>query len=202
MPHPEGSLTAQPIAPAPINRGAIDRAVIDGTATERAPTDRAPIDPGSRGLEPIVLTEYGIALADAVQAAMPAFVAHVVEERKAMFAVPSPVATLSADVAKLGQTVTAAVDVALREFLASDLDSQRTTPLTIIRSQMAPLNEFLRSIRCAHAVRDPFDESAFPNDVFAVGPHAWKDFGEAVHEAGLRWGAAKAMAHRQRHRSE
>ena len=185
-PRPQDSNSGQLIYPSP---------VVEPTTVDRAPLDLVPV-------APLDITEYGIALADAVRTALPAVVAQVVRERNSMFAVPSDVATLSADVAKLGQTVTAAVDVALREFLASDLDSQRTTPLTIIRNQMAPVNEFLRSVGCAHAVRDPFDESAFPNDVFAIGPHAWQDFGDAVQEAGLRWGAAKAMAHRQRHRSE
>ena len=38
-----------------------------------------------------------------------------------------------------------------------------------------------------------------PNDIYALGPRAWSDFGEDVGDAGLRWGAAKAMVHRQRH---
>ncbi len=150
----------------------------------------APIDPST----------YGIALADAVQAAMPTFVAGLLQDRATAVPTPDTSATVSAEVAKLGTTVTSSVDQALRAFLTSDVDTQRTTPLTIIRNHMAPVTEFLQSLNCEHATRDPFDESAFPADVFAVGPHAWADFGEAVHEAGLRWGAAKAMAHRQRHR--
>jgi hypothetical protein len=155
-------------------------------------------------------TAYGLALADAVKEAMPWFVLRTVLER-----VSDPTwdpvsdpdnktrlsATLREDLKRLEETLIPSVDRALRAFLTSDVDAQRTTPLTIIRNHMATLNEFLRRTGCAHADRDPFDESAFPNDVFAVGPHAWADFGAAVHEAGLRWGAAKAMAHRQRHRA-
>ncbi len=163
-------------------------------------------DPGlaSQPLVPELVdpTVYGLALADAVKVAVPDFVVRVVGDRSLAFAKPLDPALFSVALAKLHELVAASVDVALRTFLTSDVDTQRTTPLTIIRNQMAPVTEFLRSVECAHANRDPFDESAFPQDVFAVGPHAWADFGEAVHEAGLRWGAAKAMAHRQRHRSQ
>jgi hypothetical protein len=142
---------------------------------------------------------YGLALADVVKAAVPAFVVRVVADRSVAFANPIDPESFEVALAQLGQDVTTALDPTLRAFLTSDVDSQRTTPLTIIRNHMAPVTELLRRVGCAHADRDPFDESAFPYDVFAVGPHAWADFGEAVHEAGLRWGAAKAMAHRQRH---
>jgi hypothetical protein len=152
--------------------------------------------------EPIDPSVYGLALADVVKAAVPDFVVRVVQDRSVAFANPIDPASFEVALAQLAQEVTAALDPTLRAFLTSDVDTQRTTPLTIIRNHMAPVTELLRSVQCAHADRDPFDESAFPFDVFAVGPHAWADFGEAVHEAGLRWGAAKAMAHRQRHRSQ
>lgn len=151
--------------------------------------------------EPIDPSVYGLALADVVKAAVPDFVVRVVEDRSVAFANPIDPASFEVALAQLAEVVTAALDPTLRAFLTSDVDSQRTTPLTIIRNHMAPVTELLRSIGCAHADRDPFDESAFPHDVFAVGPHAWADFSEAVHEAGLLWGAAKAMAHRQRHKN-
>lgn len=151
-------------------------------------------------------TQYGIALADAVQAAITSFVTRTVQDRSTAcgtsigrVSTPENSDSLTTVVAKLGLSVTSAVDTALRVFLTSDVDAQRTTPLSIIRHEMGPVTELLRSVGCAHANRDPFDESAFPDDVFGIGPYAWQDFGEEVHDAGLRWGAAKAMAHRQRH---
>jgi hypothetical protein len=159
-------------------------------------------------------TSYGLTLADAVKGAMPRFVQRIVLER-----VPDPdfdpdfdldpdpdnrtrlSATLREDVTRLIETLTESVDRALRAFFATDVDTQQTTPLSIIRNHMPMLTEFLWRTGCSPAERDPFDESTFPTDVFAVGPYAWTDFGETVHEASLRWGAAKAMAHRQRHRS-
>jgi hypothetical protein len=146
-------------------------------------------------------TPYGISLADAVRAAMPNFVNRVITERLAACAKRQDTAAFSASLVGLGETMRASVDRALRAFLTSDVDTQRTTPLTIIRNHMAPVTELLQRVECAHSARDPFDVSAFPDDLFAIGPHAWADFGDEVHEAGLSWGAAKAMAHRQRHRS-
>jgi hypothetical protein len=153
-------------------------------------------------LTPVDPAIYGVSLADTVHAAMPGFVARLIQERKTAFATPTDPTMLAAEVANLGASLSSSVDQALRAFLTSDIDTQRTTPLTIIRNHLAPVTELLHRVGCAHATRDPFDESAFPDDIFAVGPHAWADFGDEVHEAGLRWGAAKAMAHRQRHRSQ
>ena len=184
---------SEPVGPAAEQSGSSD-------SSQRSEVE--PVEPMVR-IDP---TEYGIALADAIQAAMPGFVARLVLERSPGFgepiepsATPKDFALLPTDVAKLGRSVATAVDHSLRAFLTSDVDTQRTTPLTIIRNQMGPVTEFLRRVSCAPAERDPFDVSAFPADVFALGPQAWQDFGEEVHEAGLRWGAAKAMAHRQRH---
>ncbi len=168
--------------------------------------DPGGLNPEQHAIAPIDPTEYGIALADAVHAAMPGFVLRVVEERSTAFgaqteqaSLPVNFDSLTTTIARIGASVTANVDAALRDFLASDVDTQRTTPLSIIRNHMGPVTELLHRVGCAHADRDPFEASAFPADVFAIGPHAWQDFGEEVHEAGLRWGAAKAMAHRQRH---
>jgi hypothetical protein len=178
-------------------------------AAERSRTSDSTPRPAAGSGDPVVsidLTEYGIALAEAIQAAMPSFVERLVRERSTAFGVPlqtgatpQDFAALHGDVTKLGQSVASAVDHALREFFISDIDSQRTTPLTIIRNHLGPVTEFLRSLSFSPADRDPFDVSSFPADVFALGPQAWQDFGEEAHEAGLRWGAAKAMVHRQRH---
>lgn len=161
--------------------------------------------PSERDSEPqpgateIDQSKYGIALADAVEASMADFLNRVVQERAVDFNLAQDCGSFASTFEELKASITAAVDGALRAFLTSDVDMQRTTPLTIIRNQMGPVHKFLTSVQCAQANRDPFDEATFPNDVYAIGPSAWADFGETVHEAGLRWGAAKAMAHRQRH---
>ena len=39
--------------------------------------------------------------------------------------------------------------------------------------------------------RDEFERTSLPDDVFGVGPLAWRDLGEEVHDAGITWGAWK-----------
>ena len=87
----------------------------------------------------------------------------------------------------------------LRRFFSLDIDAQRTTPLSIIRSVMPNISAALRGLGVAPVARDAFDERANPNDIYALGPFAWIDLGEDVHLAGLQWGAAKAFVHRKRH---
>ena len=41
-----------------------------------------------------------------------------------------------------------------------------------------------------------------PDDVYAIGPLAWSDLGEEVHEAGITWGAWKAATVLVRRRAE
>jgi hypothetical protein len=70
----------------------------------------------------------------------------------------------------------------LRELLATDIDAQRSTPLQV--------------------VRDAIEADVAPRDVLEFGPVTWADLGEDVGDAGLAWGAAKAMVHLRRHRPE
>ena len=41
-----------------------------------------------------------------------------------------------------------------------------------------------------------------PDDVYAIGPLAWIDMGDDVHEAGISWGAWKAATVLTRRRAE
>ena len=103
------------------------------------------------------------------------------------------------DARAVGVTVASNLSPRLIELLSSDIDDQRQSPLALVRRHMYPLTAHLAELRASPAVRDPYDEEAFPADVFALGPKAWSDLGDDVSDAGLRWGAAKAMAHRRRH---
>ena len=88
----------------------------------------------------------------------------------------------------------------LARLLSADMDEQRGTPLTLLRSAHRPLTDLLARLGVPYATRDDADRTANPDDVFAVAPRTFGDLGEAVHDAGLRWGVAKAFAHRARHR--
>ncbi len=140
---------------------------------------------------PIDVSAYGRALAEGVKAALPSWTRQVLATRVESFD--------EEQLSKIVGVLTNRVEGPLTDLLTADIDTQRQSPLALLRTLIEPLTDELRSLGAAAANRDPYDEDAFPNDIYALGPTAWSDFGEEVGDAGLRWGAAKAMAHRQRH---
>jgi len=82
---------------------------------------------------------------------------------------------------------------ALRELLATDVDQQRTNPLSLFRDAIAAPTVLLRSIGVAPPRADQFVAERFPDDVYGLGPAAWSDIDQRLHEPGLIWGAWKAM---------
>jgi hypothetical protein len=90
----------------------------------------------------------------------------------------------------------------LRDLLATDIDQQRTTPLQVVRDAMAAPTEALAAAGVPPVRRDPRQLEVEPDDVYDLGPATWADLGEDVGQAGLLWGAAKAMVHLRRHREE
>ena len=80
------------------------------------------------------------------------------------------------------------------------MDEQRQNPLSILRGAVRYPTRVLRAVGAQPVARDEFDERSFPDDEFALTPAAFADFGPAVHEAGIMWGAAKAHVHLQRRR--
>ena len=91
--------------------------------------------------------------------------------------------------------------VELRDALALDVDEQRQNPLSILRAAVRYPTSVLRAAGALPVARDEFDERAFPDDVYALTPAAFSDFGRAVHDAGITWGAAKAHMHLRRRRA-
>jgi hypothetical protein len=89
----------------------------------------------------------------------------------------------------------------LRRLLETDIDEQRTNPLAIVRANVGPGTELLRRAGVPELRREPFEERAFPDDVFALGPASWADVDDALVEPGLVWGAWKAKQHLGRHRA-
>jgi hypothetical protein len=137
------------------------------------------------------LANAGLALGEAILEALPTWAA-----RTAVAVVGSAYD----DGFAAGEQIAADVAPALAALLAADVDEQRGTPLTLLRQAHGPLTEVLRSHGAALARRDEADSAANPTDVYAIAPRSFADLGEAVHEAGIRWGIAKAFAHRARHR--
>lgn len=97
----------------------------------------------------------------------------------------------------------AAADVLdrLAELMDTDVDEQRTTPLTLFRDGVREPTAWLRS----HGVQPPPAGPAdghFPDDVYRLGPATWADIDPALHEPGLMWGAWKAMTVLARRRDD
>ena len=134
----------------------------------------------------------GLALGEAVLTALPGWAERVVVER----------AGPDHEVAgrEAGERVAEAVARPLAQLFSADVDEQRGTPLTLLRAHHGPVTDLLHQLGVVARPRDETDVAAAPGDVYSVAPRSWRDLGEAVHEAGLRWGVAKAFAHRARHR--
>ena len=48
--------------------------------------------------------------------------------------------------------------------------------------------------------RESFAAAHFPDDVFGLGPAAWSDVDPELHDAGITWGAWKALTILRRRR--
>ena len=139
--------------------------------------------------EVVDVRALGIALLDALRTEMPQWAASVVEQRGG-----DPVAG-----SRAGLRAYESLEQELRDLLTVDIDAQRGTPLSILRRAVAWPTEVLRSAGIAAVSRDPDDEARFPDDVYALTPAAFSDFGEVSGDAGLRWSVGKAFEHKRRH---
>ena len=91
---------------------------------------------------------------------------------------------------------------ALEALFAEDVEAQRVNPLQILRDQASCVTRELTRLGARPARRDEFDRASQPDDLYGIGPMTWRDLGEAVHDAGITWGAWKAATVMMRHRSE
>ena len=139
-----------------------------------------------------VFAEAGLALGEAILVALPQWAERIVAERTGI--------AHAGEGRAAGERMADALADPLARLLSADMDEQRGTPLTLLRSAHRPLTDLLARLGVPYATRDDADRTANPDDVFAVAPRTFGDLGEAVHDAGLRWGVAKAFAHRARHR--
>lgn len=144
-----------------------------------------------------LVRECGVALAHAVDAAIAGWVVAAVE--RVAGAAWSP--EMRAEATAAGERARADIAPRLREMLARDIDDQPTTPLALLRDARRYAGEVLAAAGVAPAARDADARARFPDDVYDIVPAAFGDFGPEVAEAGLRWGAAKAFAHKARHGS-
>jgi hypothetical protein len=98
-----------------------------------------------------------------------------------------------------GELAASQVAGPLHQLLSSDVDQQWTTPLAIVRPLVAFATDVLDAAGVPEVVRDEFQVTRFPLDTYGLTPASLSALGEEVAGLALAWGAAKALAHRQRH---
>ena len=145
------------------------------------------------------MEEHASALADAIEDALPRWVSRSVERILVAHAGAAEPATM-AEAAAAGRRAVEEVMPRVRALLATDVDQQRTNPLSILRAAVRYPTEVLRAAGVPPVKRDEFDERAFPDDDYGLTPASFADVDPALHEPGLMWGAAKAHVHLSRRR--
>jgi len=109
---------------------------------------------------------------------------------------------LDGEAARAGEAARVEVGGAVRRLLALDVDEQPTGPLDLLRGLVAYPTGVLEAAGVPPVQRDDFAEATFPHDRYDLTPGSFRDLGDEVHEAGLRWGAAKAHRVLARRRAE
>jgi hypothetical protein len=137
------------------------------------------------------LREHGLALADAITAAVPGWVRRCVER------VAGP--GLDAEAAAAGEDAAVELAPRLRDLLGADVDEQRVNPLALVRTAVSHPTAVLAAAGVPRPHRPPFEEEHFPDDPYGLTPMTWRDVDESLHEPGVVWGALKARAHAARH---
>lgn len=140
-------------------------------------------------------------LADAVHRVVPAWLLRCVLDTAtgAGFGVS---AALRADAEAMVRQAAPAVLAELDDLLATDVDEQRTNPLSILRAAVRYPTDVLQRHGVPPARRDDFAVRNFPADVYGLSPATWADLDETLQESGLIWGAWKAKSLLARRRAE
>ena len=101
---------------------------------------------------------------------------------------------------RAGAAAVAAVGPRLAALLGADVDAQGATPLQVVREAVRYPTAVLRHAGVAPPARDRFAQERFPDDPYDLTPATLEALDPDLAETAVRWGAAKALAHRRRHR--
>jgi len=143
------------------------------------------------------MEEHARALAEAIEAALPGWVERSVA--RTLRAGNDEVApAVMAAAAEAGRRAREEVGPRVRALLEADIDEQRTTPLSVLRSAVSHPTAVLRQADVPPVERDEAQARLFPDDVYDLTPATFADVDPALAEVGLTWGAAKAFAHLRR----
>lgn len=165
--------------------------------SDNPPPDRAGVDPADEAR----FVEISAALVDAVERAVPPWIERLVVERVQQWSGHvSPEVVASA--ATAGSAAAADVVPRMRSLVETDLDDQRTNPLSLLRDTTRFAHDVLADLGVPAVARDQFSTRSFPDDSYGLVPAAWEDVDPDLHELGLAWGAAKAFLFKARRRAE
>jgi hypothetical protein len=148
----------------------------------------------------VSIGEYADALADAIEAALPAWVVGSVQRVMRAWAGAPPPDDVVRAAEEAGQRAQAEIGGAVRALLEADIDDQRTTPLALLRTAVRYPTEVLRAAGVPAVARDRFAEEAFPDDIYGLSPASFAEVDPGLADVGISWGAAKAFEHKRRHR--
>lgn len=143
----------------------------------------------------------GEALAEAVAAALPAWVEASVDRVLVAWGRADPAAAARARRrARLEAPALAArVAAELRAECTADPGRQRRTPLQILAGAVGLPTELLAGAGVPPVRRDPFDERVRPDDRYDLAPRRFSELGDpALDRLAVVWGAAKAAVLRRR----
>jgi hypothetical protein len=149
------------------------------------------------------MREHAMALADAIDVALPGWVQGCVARRlhDRPGAAASAPDRISAASRVAGEQARRDIGPRVRALLEADIDEQRTTPLALLREAVRYPTSVLRSAGVPPVERDDAQVRLFPDDVYDLNPATFADVDPSLADLGLAWGAAKAWAHRRRHQA-
>jgi hypothetical protein len=148
------------------------------------------------------LARYADDLVAAVEVALPTWVQRVVADRWDQWKGGEPPDQVVQAAGEAASQASAEVVPALRELLERDVADQDGNPLALVRRAVAFPTRVLRATGMPAVVRDDQAERLFPGDVYDLVPGSFGDLDPAVHDPGLRWGAAKAHVLLRRRRPQ
>ncbi len=146
------------------------------------------------------LVEISAALADAIVEHLPGWVHRSIAEVATQAGQLSRQLEMAA--IEAGQAAVADLEPKLRDLLATDIDEQTTTPLSLVRSAVRYPTQALRNAGVPPPHRPDFDVDAFPEDTYGLTPANFAAVHADLHQPGLEWGAAKAFVHLRRREAE
>jgi hypothetical protein len=150
-----------------------------------------------------LLADLGASLAVLIVAAVPGWiesaVARLIEAWEGAGGVVDRRA-VEAEAHEAGARAAAEVGQRLDALVGADVDAQWTTPLEVVRAAVVHPTAVLRRAGVPPVVRDDFSEARFPDDVYGLTPASLAAVDPSLVDPARAWGAAKAMAHKARHR--